>query len=63
MGEPKTDAIIMVLESAWETIYDHAGQCWDTLDMIERQIATLTGETDVQVNNRLAVKCNKGKKP
>jgi len=33
--------------------------CWDTLDLIEESIASITGETGVQVNNRLYAKYGK----
>lgn len=42
------------LEAAWVVIYCKAGGHWDTLSDLEAAIGALTGETDVQVNQRLA---------
>ena len=45
---------IAAAEQRWEKAWKQ--QCWDALDDCEDEIAKLTGETDVQVNRRLAEK-------
>ena len=57
-GAKLTDAVA-VLEDAWHSVMLVAFACWDTLDLIEESIASITGETGVQVNNRLYAKYGK----
>lgn len=41
------------LEAKWRRIWHRKPQLWDTLDNLENQIAKITGETSVEVNQRL----------
>jgi hypothetical protein len=54
--EAKAKASEVALEQAWVDTMAHAGSCWDTLDDLEDAIASITGETDKQVNQRLYAK-------
>lgn len=41
------------LEVKWLSVWKRRPEQWDTLDDIERDIAAITGETDVEVSQRL----------
>jgi outer membrane protein TolC len=45
--------VLPTLESAWQTITKHAGQCWDSLDELEAAISGITGEKTDDVSRRL----------